>query len=853
MNTRAFFITLGLLLAFDVCAETLPVNAWLTVSRSLDVPVFSDSTNLSSLLNADQLDFASLRPREGEFGPGTFDPHERWKAGSRAEWPQPAYGSRVRVGYAATYVTSSRNQEVKLRASSRSPFALYVDGKEVGRAVSKSDSGFRLDCPAAFEHGKSLLLVKAILFREESPAELQLDFELNPVQSGTLQVSTDANYTLARFEDLTLFDDVSSPAISRDGKYAAYIRSRYKSDHTRESWLEMIEIENHHVIYSTPPLKKLGNLHFLPSAENILVYTTAGDKGSTIWKMWVPQCVPQMVVREVEDFVKIAFGGGHTPRLYFTTDPESKESDKDYLLLDELEDRLSDWTRTRKLFAVPLEGGVISQVTSANDSFAMDEFAPSAESGRLLFTRRLPKLARPYFDTEFWLLDTDKGSVRLVTSLPIVFETRPLSFVWLPGAREIAFVAAAHFTDPADTVYPSYSQTALYVLDVERGTLRNLTGGSRFSIQEDENRGAVRYNASDGTLYFRAVLGGRVVLMKIATNDPQAEAQIVPTVQPVVSDFDLAQDGGCVFVASGPQSPSALYFRNEDRSTVLCDPDEPLTGKVEQAGLSPWNFVNSSGDTIEGWLYFPPNFAAASHQWPLVVYFYGGASPRDLRFTYTYHWWVANGYAVYVLNPRGCVGYGEAFAADLANDWGTRASQDIIEGTRKLLASVPNLDSSRVGAYGGSYGGFIAMDLAVKTDLFAALCSQSGISNISSYFGVGEWGFTYGDLALPGSYPWNRRDVFVDKSPVFHADQVRTPLLLMHGTADVNVPAGESDQMFVAMKLLGKNVAYVRFKGEDHSFSKFSNRVAEREILREWFDRYLRSDPSDWNARWKKE
>lgn len=858
---RTFFITLALLLAIASYADTLSVRKWLTVSRPLDVPAFSDSSDPSILLDADQLDFSALRPREGEFGPGMQSPNHLWKKTlGDATWPHPGFGDGTHIGYAAIYANTPHTQRVRVIARSGCPLTVCLDGKEIGRAVVKTDNGYRLDQTVSLEHGKSLLLVKAILLPDlvqtyyfVPPLDrLQLSILPDSSQAGTVQVTTDARYSLARFEDLTLFDDVSSPVISPDGMYVAYIRSHYKPDHSKESWLEVMDIERRVVIHVLRPVKGIGHLTFAHFLENMLIYTTAGDKGSIIWKMYVPQCVPQVIARDVEGLVKIAFGGGNTPWLYFTTDKESSDKEKDYVLIDELEDRLSDWTRTRELFAVPLEGGVVTRITAAGDSFALDEFEPSVQSGRLLFTRRLPKLGRPYYDTEFYLLDTDKNTLRKIISLPIAFETRPLSFTWLPGAREIAFVAAAHFTDPADTIYPSYSQTALYVLDVESGNLRNLTRGSRFSIEEDEDHGAVRYNASDGTLWFRAIRGAHIDLMRIGTQGA-AVPEIVHTPQPVALDFDVSPNDRCVYIASGPAHPNALCLLDENRWSVLLNPNLELFAQVDMAGFAPWNFVNSAGDTIEGWLYFPPNFAAAaSHTWPLVVYFYGGTSPRDLRFTYTYHWWVANGYVVYVLNPRGCVGYGEAFAARHVNDWGTLASQDVIEGTRKLIATTSSLDPRRVGAYGGSYGGFIAMDLATKTDLFAALCSQSGISNIGSYFGAGQWGFTYGDLALPGSYPWNRRDVFVDKSPVFHADQVRTPLLLMHGSDDTNVPVGESEQMFVALKLLGKNTAYVRFEGEDHGFSKFSNRAAEREILREWFDRYLKNDPSGWNARWKK-
>lgn len=861
MKSRILFVTIAMLISVSGHADTLSMREWLCASRAIDWPAFSDRGDVAVLLDADQLNFSALRPREGEFAPGATPPQNMWAKISNWEaWPHPCYRESPRIGYGAVYVSSNYNQAVKLRAHSRNAFAVYVDGKEIGRATAQSDDGYRLDQTLPMEHGKSLLIVKAILLPDSVLIEylaaprdqIELNFDLKPEQAGAISVTTNADYTFERFEDMTLFDDVSAPAISPDGGYVAYIRSNYKPDHTKESRLEVMEIARRNVIYSTPPIKGLGNIFFLPSPENMLIYSTSGDKGSTIWKMWIPQCIPQVVIRDVDGLVKIALGGGNVSRLYYSTDKEADENKNDYALFDELEDRLSDWTRTRELFAVPLDGGVVTRIIAAYDSFALDEFAPSAENGRVLFTRRVPKLVRPYFDTQFWLLDTDKNALRQIVSLPIAFETRPLSFTWLPGAREIAFVAAAHFTNPADTVYPSYSQTALYVLNVETGSLRNLTEGSRFSIEESEDRGAVRYNKSDGRLWFRAVMDSRIQFMSVPYDQPGAKAEHHYFYVPVTTDFDIADNGRRIFIASGPSNPNTLYMIEGTKLPTLLEPSRHLYDKVQLAGYSSQPFVNSAGDTIDGALYFPENFAAASHTWPVVVYFYGGASPRDLRFTYTYHWWVANGYVVYVLNPRGCIGYGEKFAAQHANDWGTLASQDIIEGTQKLLAETPYLDKNRVGAYGGSYGGFITMDLATKTDLFTALCSMSGISTIGSYFGAGQWGFTYGDLALPGSYPWNRRDVFVEKSPYFNADKVRSPLLLMHGSDDSNVPVGESDQMFTALKLLGKNVSYVRFKGEDHIFSKFANRMAEREILREWFDLHLKSDPTDWNARWKK-
>ena len=129
--------------------------------------------------------------------------------------------------------------------------------------------------------------------------------------------------------------------------------------------------------------------------------------------------------------------------------------------------------------------------------------------------------------------------------------------------------------------------------------------------------------------------------------------------------------------------------------------------------------------------------------------------------------------------------------------------------------------------------------------------SLYGISNVASYFGDGMWGYTYGDQAI-NRYPWADPQFFIDHSPLFAADRIETPLLLLHGDEDGNVPPAESEQMFTALRLLNRPVELVRFPGEDHGLrGTWENRVAHRTMLLEWFDRWLRDQPAAWEARWK--
>jgi dipeptidyl aminopeptidase/acylaminoacyl peptidase len=346
-------------------------------------------------------------------------------------------------------------------------------------------------------------------------------------------------------------------------------------------------------------------------------------------------------------------------------------------------------------------------------------------------------------------------------------------------------------------------------------------------------------------------------MRKIYRFDPAAERPVFSEVNiphPFVNQVGLSKMGRTLtYIASSPtETPRVfVYDMRARQERMIVDPNKNLKPLLNLATFERWNFNNSDGDLIDGWLFYPSDFTPQK-SWPMVVYFYGGVGPRDERFTFTYHWWAANGYLVYVVNPVGAVGYGQTFSDKHVNDWGTLASRDIIEGTEKLTAEKPFIDRNRLSAYGGSYGGFIAMDVIAKTDLFAAAASMYGISNISSYFGGGIWGYTYGDIALAGSFPWNRKDVFVEKSPFFNADKVRTPLLLLHGTGDSNVPPSESDQMFVALKLLDRDVAYVQFHDEDHGIvNKFENYIEHRQMILEWFDKYCKDQPEGWETRWK--
>ena len=244
-----------------------------------------------------------------------------------------------------------------------------------------------------------------------------------------------------------------------------------------------------------------------------------------------------------------------------------------------------------------------------------------------------------------------------------------------------------------------------------------------------------------------------------------------------------------------------LYDMKKKTSSLLADPMKPILEKIELGKTEPWNFTASDGTVITGKMCLPPNFDP-NKKYPMIVNYYGGTTPtaRVMESRYPSHVYAGLGYIVYIIQPSGATGFGQEFSARHVNAWGKLTADEIIEGTKKFCEEHPFVNTKKIGCMGASYGGFMTQYLQTKTDIFAAAMSHAGISDITSYWGEGYWGYSYSSLASANSYPWNARDMYTLQSPLFNADKINTPILFLHGTADTNVPIGESIQMFTALK-----------------------------------------------------
>ena len=394
----------------------------------------------------------------------------------------------------------------------------------------------------------------------------------------------------------------------------------------------------------------------------------------------------------------------------------------------------------------------------------------------------------------------------------------------------------------SDGRIPNSYDTQLYLFDLKTRKAEPLTRNF------DPAAGTARW-APDGKIYLTATERDYVNLYRLDPKRRNFTKIDVPV--EVITSVDYAEKSNVALLrGTGISTPVKLYAidLSTGKSSLLSDPGADRLAYVLKGRTEEWNFKSSRGITIYGRVYYPVNYDPAK-KYPVIVNFYGGTTPTDRSFggRYPKEVWAAEGYMVYVLQPSGSTGFGQDFSALHVNGWGREAIDDIIEGTKKFLAAFPSADAANVGCVGASYGGFTTMMLQTRTDIFRTAIAHAGISDITSYWGEGYWGYSYSSGATKGSYPWNRRDIYVDNSPLFNADKFSNSILLLHGTADTNVPVGESLQYYAALKILGKDVEMVLVSGENHHILDYKKRIEWHNTIMSWFDMKLRNQPQHWN------
>ena len=529
--------------------------------------------------------------------------------------------------------------------------------------------------------------------------------------------------------------------------------------------------------------------------------------------------------------------------LYSLTQEGPKERKEIYEVI-EPDDRQPGWRDRSSLAKYDLKSGLMQPLTFGyHNAWGLDISA----DGRyvLMMTSRSRLTQRPTTLSSLYLLDVNTLKVESLV-------------------EEDGFLSSARFSPDGTQILLTGSPEALkgIGLNLPEGRipnqydyqmyLMNLADKKVTPVTKDFNPSVQQtvWNKVDGQIYFTAENRDYISLYRM--NPKDGKIQQLDVKEDLVKSFSMADSSPVLaYYGQGAMNSDRLYTLDTKKmkQVLVEDLSQELLEDVQLGECRDWNFINSKGDTIYGRYYLPPHFDA-SKKYPMIVNYYGGCSPTERNFEsrYPHHAYAALGYVVYVVQPSGASGFGQEFGSRHVNTAGEGPAQDIIEGTKKFCEEHSFVNAKKIGCIGASYGGFMTQYLQTKTDIFAAAISHAGISDHTSYWGEGYWGYSYSEVSMANSYPWTRKDLYVDRSPLFNADKIHTPLLFVHGDADMNVPVGESIQMYTALKLLGRETAMVLVTGQDHHIVDYGKRIQWQNTIWAWFAKWLQDDATWWNA-----
>ncbi len=370
-------------------------------------------------------------------------------------------------------------------------------------------------------------------------------------------------------------------------------------------------------------------------------------------------------------------------------------------------------------------------------------------------------------------------------------------------------------------------------------------------VGSDAKYGANRvlaYCEGDGLLYMVQTAWGDSHLMTLDCSGSAGLPVKKTALAGAVAGFDIKYPQGAdkpVIVLNAMRGThlSELYLLDpatgEERKLTAHNDEYLETHEISEP--ESFRYAGKNGYEMEGYVMKPADYVPGT-KYPAVFEIHGG--PKGVDGTVFFHEFqclASAGYFVFYGNPRGSDGRGEEYA-DITESFGKNDVADLMELCDETLKRFPDIDGTRIGICGGSYGGFMCNWLVGHTNRFAAAVSQRSISNYLTKCLYTDIGY-YANKLQMGAYPWEDFDKVWSMSPLSGMNSARTPILFLQSDEDYRCYMGDAIQMFSAVKRLGTDTRMILFHGENHELSrsgKPQNRMTRLDELMKWFEKYLK-------------
>ncbi len=646
---------------------------------------------------------------------------------------------------------------------------------------------------------------------------------------------------LIAIEDMISARRFSKVDISADGRWIITGESR-----VREDWSD-------HDFYlfdcqTNKRIKLTQNSHWLPKTSKFYQIRHIGDESKMV--VIDPATLSEEVW--VENLPEDYFEVFPTEDKLLVNIRQEGPSELNYEAFEFVhpDDRQPGW-RDRNILAIyDIKSGLMQQLTFGYNSMWCSDI--SSDGKRILLSKSESRLtARPTSLRSIYELNVETLQLDTLVDRDGFVSTATYS----PDGKQVVISGTPEAFNGIGSVVPegmtpSMIEQELFLMNLSDKKIVPLTKDFDPNVQN------FLWSRFDGKIYMVAENRDSMSLYRL---DPVLDKiEMIQQPEEYVGRLSIAANAPKLAFSGESNNHSWRLFTMETGKKMkpakcIQDLNADVYRDIEVSGAQAWTCKNSIGDIVTCRYYLPNGFDASA-KYPMIVYYYGGCSPVSRTFESHYPWtiWAAQGYVVLVVEPSGATGFGQEWAARHVNTAGVDPARDIIEATTTFCDEHAFVNREKLGCIGASYGGFMTQYLQTVTDIFRCAVSHAGISDHTTYWGYGYWGYTYSEVSMANTYPWTRKDLYVERSPIYNVDKIKSSMLFLHGTEDTNVPYNNSVQMYTALKLLGQDVAMVSIKGENHGIMKPSRRLLWHNATMAWFARCLKDDPTWWETLYPK-
>ena len=641
-----------------------------------------------------------------------------------------------------------------------------------------------------------------------------------------------------KVDDVFSLKVVADPQISQDSRWVAYtVRSLDPKKDAADTYVYMVPFAGGAAVQLTASPKGENRPRFSPDGRWLAFLSGRDGKKAQVWLLDRRGGEAVKLTDYKADVSDLAWSpdGKRLALVVGDVDPdeedeEKAEGDKEGLpktpkpiVIRRLQFKRDGEGYLRELrqhiHVFDVESKKSVQITSGPYDDSEPVWSPDGRS--LAFTSNRTQEPDANDNSDIFVVEAKAGQKpRAVTTSP----GTDLDPAFSPDGKWIAYLAGG---DPKDIWYAT---NHVAVVPATGGDPRPLTR------ELDRNVTQTSFSPDGRFIYFILEDGGNEHLARVPVAGGTVERVVAG--ERSVQGYVLGSKGEMVVLESTPQRPPEVSVSENGSLRHLTTTNDEFLKGIRLGEVRRIQATSPDGTKVDAFLTLPPD-APKGKRLPTILRIHGGpTSQYNTSFNQEWQILAAHGYAVVGANPRGSTGYGRDFSRAIWADWGNKDYDDVLAAVDQAIA-LGVADPGRLGVGGWSYGGILTDHIIVKTGRFKAATSGASEVNYLANYGTDHYQKEWeGELGLP----WENTEGWMRISPFFQVAKVTTPTLILCGEEDVNVPLLNSEQLYQALRRLGKETELVIYPGQNHGIVKPSYVKDRFDRYIAWYDKYVKGE-----------